>query len=162
MSKILPSLFPPKFSRYPIYIWALLLGICYLILALIQLFTFEKFSTVTIAFGLPGGVVTAMGIAGGMPALEILAMPYLLSMSIPPVIRYISHKCAYIVPCAWLILVIRHTMISHETPIANAGIFGATIPIGVSVWLVIGCAVWLSVVIYIDRGLMKLATHHRT
>ena len=125
MKQRVMAIFPPEFYTDLIHFHALAFAFVYVTMAILQLFTFEDFSSVTAGFGLPGGVVTAVLIALALPITEIASLPYLLSMR-PP--RHLYHVSRYFVLAAaalWVVIALWTNLTGNNT--TSLGLFGATL-----------------------------------
>lgn len=147
-------LFPPEFLHNPAYFRALGLGFLYVGLLLAQLFTFEKFTDVTYGFGLPGGMVTAGILAVLIPLVELMALPFLISMKLDRRLRAVARACVVAVPVLWLILLLWQ-LVADSAAKVNSGLFGATLTTSVGSWLVVFAALMLWAAILVVRELPK-------
>lgn len=67
-----------------------------------QLFTFEKFLQLLVDQDLPGGEVMAYLTAALIVFFELLALPFLLRMTLSPAFRWLSMVAGWLVALAWL------------------------------------------------------------
>ena len=104
MQQYLRHVFPSVFFEKPQYFRALSLGFMYLLLIVLQLFTFEKFYPIVAAFNLPGGATAAAVLTGLIPLLEVAALPFLLSMRISQTVWQWSRAATVAVPLVWLLI----------------------------------------------------------
>lgn len=107
----------------------------FILLAVAQLFTFEKFPGVLASMWLPGGQPVAELLAALLPTLMIFALPFLLAMRLSPAMRVFSMGSGWVVLCAWLVIVLWQNVTSSA--IGNAGLLGATIPLPTGWWSVL-------------------------
>lgn len=154
MKHRLQWLFPREFLQNPAYFRALGLAFLYVGLLLAQLFTFEKFADVTYGFGLPGGMVTAGTLAVFIPLIELMALPFLISMKLDRRLRTLARACVVAVPGIWLILLVWQVAADSASKV-NAGLFGATLTTPVGSWLIIFAALMLWAAILVVRELPK-------
>lgn len=110
------------------------LAAMFVILAVAQLYSYEDFPGVIAGFWLPGGRPFATLFAALLVIGEVLAIPYLLSMRLSPVMRVISMIAGWLVIATWLMATI--AMNVSVNAIANSGVLGATIPVAPGWWLV--------------------------
>lgn len=142
MKNMLKYIFPKEFNTNPAYMRAFILGMLYLGVVIAQLFSFEKFPSVTSGYALPGGVTTAALIAGGLILFEVAALPYLISMRLSMRWRSVSKWAVLITPALWLALSLWLNLAPHVNRL-NTGLFGAGIPTFVGIWLIAFAALWL-------------------
>lgn len=123
---------------------------CVLILmAVAQLFTFEKFPDVIAGFWLPGGLPLPHILAALFVIGEVIALPFLLFMRLSPAMRIVSMMAGWLVVAAWLAVSLWQNVTMNST-IANNGLLGATVSLPVGWWSVLVCiafgilAVWTS------------------
>lgn len=137
MKQLVRSVFPAEFFKTPEYWRAFVLGMLYLGFVLTQLFTFEDFSSVTLGYGLPGGMATAVVLAGLIPLTEALSLPFLLSMKLPGWLRRVSRLAVIAVPVLWIALGLWLLPAAFGVgERVNSGLFGATVPTDAGFWLV--------------------------
>ncbi|MEO5949758.1 MAG: hypothetical protein ABIP74_05115 [Candidatus Saccharimonas sp.] len=125
MKQRVMAIFPPEFHTDLIHFHALAFAFVYVTLAILQLFTFEDFSSVTAGFGLPGGAVTAVMVALALPIAEIAALPYLLSMRPPRHLYQLSRAFVLIAAGLWVCIVLWTNITGNNA--TNLGLFGATL-----------------------------------
>jgi len=104
------------------------------LMAVAQLFTFERFPDVIMEMWLPGEAPTAAVLAAMLPTLEILALPFLLSMRLSPAMRVVSMVAGWFVGVLWLVLLVWQNTTSNV--IANNGLLGDTLELPVGWWSV--------------------------
>ncbi|MBC7764796.1 hypothetical protein H7Y29_03710 [Microbacteriaceae bacterium] len=126
---------PEEFFNHPAYLRALTLGSVYCFLAVMQLFTFEKFYPVVLQYMLPGGWVLAFIVTGLIPVLEVSALPYLLSMKVSNTTRMLSKYAVLATPALWLLLSL--WLVFSADMIVESGLMGATLPVPSGLWLVV-------------------------
>lgn len=134
MKKHIQRSLPAEFLAQPAYVRGMTLAAVYLFLAMTQLFTYEKFADITTDYRLPGGAVTALVVAVLLPLFEVAALPFLLSMKVSARTRHLSRAAALAAPVLWLVVAVWLVATSDTT--TEAGLMGATIPIGSGLWLV--------------------------
>lgn len=120
------------------------------VMAVSQLFAFEKFIPLLEKYGLVGGDSTATLLASIIVILEVMALPFLLRMHLSPLMRWVSLSCSVIVPVVWVKLSL--LSILTNTVQSNGGILGSKLTIGVVPQLFLGL-VLLSVAVYVAYGL---------
>lgn len=102
------------------------------IMAVGQLFSFEKFIPLMTDYALPGGHGTGMLIAGLAVVAEVFALPFLLRMPLSPLMRWFSLVCSLLIAGLWLGLAI--TALTYSSTIHNSGMLGlkVVVPAGVA------------------------------
>lgn len=105
------------------------------VMVVAQLFTFESFHQVIAAMRLPGGDAVAPVQAAIIVTLEVLALPFLLSMRLSPAMRVVSMVSGWLVILAWLKAALWENLSSHD--IVSSGLLGDTIPLPVGWWSVL-------------------------
>lgn len=156
MKRVLTWLFPTEFLREPAYFRGIALAGLYVALLLAQLFTFEKFAGVTLGFGLPGGTATAWVLAVMIPMVELMAVPYLISMRMGAQLYRVSRWCVIAVPVLWLLLAFWQVLASSASQL-NSGLFGATLIAPVGLWFIMFSAILLWAAVLVVR---ELPTRH--
>ena len=152
MKKMMKHIFPAEFFTNPAYFRGLFLGLLYVGILVVQLFSYERFADVTTGFAFPGGVVVATILAVIIPALELGALPYLLSMKLSDKWRSVSRALVIAAPTLWLLITIWQN-IADTVDRSNTGLFGGTIATTVGVWAVAFAALWLWAAVLVVREL---------
>lgn len=106
---------------------AVLYAAILVIMVVAQLFTFEAFLQLFASFGFPGGIGTGYVIAALLVTSEVLAIPFLLRMSLSPAFRVFSMLLAGLVADIWLVVTIWTALMTN--PPENVGFFGTIIDI---------------------------------
>lgn len=96
-------------------------------LAVTQLYKFEDLPDVIATLGLPGGQTWAPTIAALLVVGEVLALPFLLRMTLSPAMRIVSMVSGWVVIAGWLVVSIWTNLAVGQ--VANSGILGATVPV---------------------------------
>ena len=81
---------------------ALLLAGILVIMAVGQLFSFEKFIPLIESYWLPGGHGTAVVVASLLVTAEVFALPFLLRMRLSTLMRIVSMVAGWLVVAGWL------------------------------------------------------------
>ena len=105
-----------------------------IVMAVGQLYAFEKFIPLVESFWLPGGHGTATLLAGVIVMAEVLAVPFLLRMSLSPLMRIFSMVMGWIVPAVWLYIAVWLNVTTNA--VNNIGLFGTKVPLMVGWWAV--------------------------
>ena len=109
----------------------------FVVMAVAQLFTFEKFPEVITAMWLPGDELFSPVRAAVIVTLEVAAVPFLLSMRLSPAMRFISMVAGWMAIVAWLVATIWQNISSGV--ISNSGLLGASVSLPVGWWNVLFC-----------------------
>jgi hypothetical protein len=105
------------------------------LMAVTQLFTFEDLPAVVSALWIPGGTGGAKTVAALLVVIEVLALPFLLSLRLSSLFRYVSMVLGWCVVTLWSALTLWENLMAST--ISNSGILGATIPLPVGWWSVL-------------------------
>jgi len=114
---------------------ALLFAVILLLMAVAQLFSFEKFVPLIETFGLPGGEAMAVLTAGVIVVSEVFALPFLLRMRLSPLMRVVSMMCGWLTVASWLVLVIWANVAKPD--IETVGFLGTSIDLLLGWWTVV-------------------------
>lgn len=127
----------PRSEMYKIVAW-IYAGVLVL-MAVGQLFSFEKFIPLLSDYWLPGGIGTATLIASLVVVSEVFALPFLLRMPVSVLMRSLSLACSLIAAGLWVFLGL--VAVVGDTVMTNSGMLGlkVVIPPG-SVQLIIAVA----------------------
>jgi hypothetical protein len=104
-------------------------------MAVAQLFTFEKFPAVISGMWLPGGDIFSPLYAALIVSFEVLAVPFLLSMRLSPAMRVFSMVAGWITVAAWFVVALWENM--TQDVISNSGLLGASVHLPVGWWSVL-------------------------
>lgn len=114
---------------------ALLFAGLILIMALGQLFSFEKFIPLIESYGLPGGEGAAVLVACVIVILEVFSLPFLLRMKLSKLMRMVSMIAGWLVVVVWLKLVLWANIAVND--VDNIGLFGVHVSLPVGWWAVL-------------------------
>lgn len=130
------------------------LGLVFILLLVTQLFKFEDFPEVLATLGLPGGEMMATLLAVVIVFIELMALPYLLSIKTRWQLLQMSRFAVLI--SAFLLFCLQCWAIGSNAP--KAGIFGATLPLDAGVIAMIFSVglVFASVFIVFDISKIKI------
>lgn len=145
------SIFPHVFFGHPAYWRGFTLAGVYLFLAVTQLFTYEQFADITAGYGLAGGRVTAIALAFLIPLLEVLSLPFLLSMKLAYRCWVVSRVAALATAILWLFLAFILNIQGNYA--AESGLFGGTLPLPVGTWMILFTGLLVSAVVIVIREL---------
>ena len=102
-----------------------------LLLALLQLFSFEEFPERLIAVGITPWAAPLL--ATFFVVFEVLALPFALSMRLSPAFRVVSMVAGWLVAVNLLTLAIVENLIS---PAGNDAVLGATLTLPIGMWAI--------------------------
>ena len=129
-----------KYAKYFAMIYAFIITV----MVALQLFAFEDFIPIINDYVLPSGLTTPAFVAAVIVAVEVFALPFLLRMSLSPLMRWFSLVCSVAVASAWVKLSL--WALWNNNLLENSGMLGSKIAIP---------AGWLAVVL--SFGLLVLA-----
>jgi len=116
-------------------IWvSLALAAIMVVLAVAQLYKFEHFPEVIANLGLPGGAAWSSIYAALLVVGEVMALPFLLRMTLSPAMRVASMVSGWLVIAGWLCIAVWSNLGIDGG--VNSGVLGATIPIVLGWWMV--------------------------
>ncbi len=125
---------PPKPQSEEAPKAALLLAAVFVIFAVAQLFSFEKFIPLLETFGLPGGHGTAVLVACLIVITEVFALPFLLRMPLSPLMRKVSEVCTGLAVTLWAGLALWMNSVAGAP--TSAGFLGASLELPVGWWTI--------------------------
>jgi hypothetical protein len=130
---------------------AIVLVAIFTVMAVAQLFTYERFADVLNAYDLPGGVATATIAAAWLVVAEVAAIPFLLGMRLSPLARMTGVIAGWLVVIGWLKLSV-WGVFTGNTP-DNVGIFGDTLVLPGGWWIVFFMAALGVLVAWVSWGM---------
>lgn len=101
------------------------------VMALGQLFAFEKFIPLIEKYGVTESIATVL--ASLIVIIEVFAVPFLLRMRLSLLMRWVGLVFGLLVPVVWIVL--SFVAITSGTSVANGGILGAKVSIGAELQL---------------------------
>jgi hypothetical protein len=128
--------------------WSLCLiqaGIIILI-AVAQLFTFEKFPDVTTSLHLPMSQNFASILPSLIVTFEVFSLPSLLIMNISPLMRALSMLFNWLIAGIWLFIALWTTFTVNA--ITNVGLLGASVKLPAGWWFILFSLTFTLLVIY--------------
>lgn len=141
----------PKPKTKNSQIIALFLAGLLVVMAVGQLFSFEKFIPLIETYLLPGGYGMAVLVASLLVISEVFALPFLLRMKMSLLMRYVSMACGWIVAAVWLKLTLWANVI--PTDVQNVGFFGPKVELFVGWWATLFAAALIVLVVWAAWGL---------
>jgi hypothetical protein len=96
------------------------------VMTLGQLYAFEKFIPLLENYRLPGEYGTAAILASVIVIAEVLALPFLLRMTLSPLMRWVSLFSGLLVAGLWFGLAL---ISMNESPAFVSGLFGVKVPL---------------------------------
>ena len=122
-----------KESKQMAYLFAGIL----VVMAVLQLFTFDDFIELIPAFHLPLGPGATYALAPLIVAAEVFAIPFLLRMQVSVAFRWLSMVCGWFVASSWTLISI--WIATTRPAVETAGLFGTKVPL-LSAWSVVSIA----------------------
>jgi len=107
------------------------LTIFFVVASVSQLFAFEDFPTLMDG-SLRGGIYQATTFAALVVVFEVFAVPFLLSMRVSILMRYVSLVSGWLALIMWLLLSLHQ---NTDPGVLNAGLFGTKIIVPSGWWL---------------------------
>ena len=150
-----PSPIKTSESRQISLVYAFLL----VVMVLAQLFAYEKFPDLIAAYELPGGIVTAHLVAALLVISSVFALPFLLRMSVSPLMRFVSMACGWIVPTIWIVL--GNSLTVFHPTIANVGLLGARVTLLPGIWVLCVAIALLVMAAWASWGMWPQMPHRK-
>ncbi len=122
MRKIVAKSAPKPVSPNAVYV-AWVYSAVIVVMVFLQLFAFEKFIPLLDQYDLWGGMDTATIAAALIVTVEVLALPFLLRMTLSPLMRWLSLVCSLAIAGAWLKLSL--LALWTDNIVQNSGMFGS-------------------------------------
>lgn len=94
-----------------------------IVMATLQLITFEKFIPIMQNYEVPGGPVAGKILAAIIVILEVAALPFLLRMKVSPLFRLCSALSLFFIGTIWI--GIASWALFHQSPLIGSGIIGS-------------------------------------
>jgi len=144
-------------SRWVALVYAAILTV----MAVAQLYSFDDFLVLAKTFGDISGVGGAYFVAAFLVTSEVLAIPFLLRMSLSPAFRWVSMILGWIVAATWLKVTIWLALQGAGT--GNVGFLGTVVTVTPSWWAVlmslalVALAAWSAWGLW-PRGMIKTLT----
>ena len=113
------------------------------IMAVAQLFSFDKFIPLLDSFDFPGGL-SGQTVAVALAVSGVWALPFLLQMKLSMAMRWVCMVAGWIVAAAWVVLTLRVNI--GSSAIENVGLLGASVTL-IPGWWAVCVALALSVLI---------------
>ena len=113
---------------------SLVLAALLIIMAVGQLFTYEKFAEVIKGLGFTSNDVTASLVAALIVVFEVAAIPFLLRMRLSPLARFLSMLSGWVVLIFWMSLSLWLNFTLNVA--SNSGVLGDTVKLPVDAWMV--------------------------
>lgn len=124
------------------------------VMAVAQLFAFEKFVPLMDDYLFPGGHGTATLVASSIVFIEVFALPFLLRMFVSDGMRWFSLVCSVLVPLIWLRLSLYSTFAQES--LKNGGLLGTKVTVSSDVQLLVA-SLLLVVSLYVVHGLWPVS-----
>lgn len=104
------------------------------ILALCQLFTFDRFPLIIADLNLPGGTAFSYVLPSLIVVAEIFAIPFLLRMKLSNAMRYVCMVLGWLVAGWWLFVAIWLEFVTKG--LSNSGILSDTVAVQPGWWMI--------------------------
>ncbi|MEO5949988.1 MAG: hypothetical protein ABIQ04_00920 [Candidatus Saccharimonadales bacterium] len=104
------------------------------VMAVAQLFTYEDFPSLIKSFLLPTGDRFAYLLAALIVSFEVFAVPFLLGMSVSPLMRWLSMICSWAAAGIWIFISLWLNFTNGI--VTSAGLLGATVKLPSGWWTV--------------------------
>lgn len=134
------------------------LAAIFVILAVAQLFTFEKFPQVFTQMWLPFADLASVR-AAFIVTFEVLAVPFLLGMRLSPAMRVTSMVSGWLVVALWLMISLWINLTGSV--VANSGFLGNTVKLPVGWWSVLFCLALGVLMAWASWGMWPLARKYK-
>lgn len=129
------------------------------VMAVGQLFSFEKFLPLIQSYLLPGGDRMGLLIAGAIVATEVLAVPFLLRMPLSPLMRWFSMICGWLAAGLWLGLAL--ITLTSTNALNNSGMLGTKFAIPAGIAQLIVSIIMVVLAIWSATGLWPVRASHK-
>jgi hypothetical protein len=136
MSVFVKSTMAPKPKTQSTRAVSLALAAVFIVMATAQLFSFENFPEVIRHMWLPLGEFAPVR-AALLVTIEVLALPFLLSMSLSRAMRVFSMVAGWLAIGVWLMISL-WVNLSGDI-VTNSGLLGATVSLPVGWWNILFC-----------------------
>lgn len=114
---------------------AIFYAIILIVLAVTQLFTFDKFLVLIQEFGFPGGAGFAYLVGSVLVVSEVFALPFLLRMPLSPLFRWFSMILSWVAAAAWIKISL--WLVLTESPVETVGFLGTLVNVMPGWWAVL-------------------------
>jgi hypothetical protein len=121
------------------------------VMAVGQLFGFEKFIPLIENYQLPGGVGTATLVAGVIVTAEVFALPFLLRLRLSPAMCAVSMAAGIVSATIWLKLALWANI--ADTAVQNIGFLGNKVTVPVGWWAVLFAAALVTLAVWAVWGM---------
>ena len=135
----------------------LLTAAFFVVLAVTQLFTFERFAEVIELYYDMVDSRGALVLSACIVTLEVAALPFFLAMPLSRAARLVSMAAGWLTIMLWLVLTLRQLLRGGE----STAIFGATLEVPGGWWAVCFVAALGVLVTWTNWGMWPLATKSR-
>ncbi len=124
---------------------ALLFAAILLVMAVTQLFTFDKFLLLIQSFALPVSMQLNYVLAALIVTFEVFSLPFLLRMPLSTAFRWVSMVSSWLISLIWLKLTL--WVVLTEQPVDTVGFLGTLVGLMPGWW-----AIFVSVALVILAG----------
>jgi len=123
------------------------------VLAVAQLFTFEKFPDLLGEMWFTGSGAASNFFAALFVALEVFALPFLLFMYLSPALRVASMVSGWLVVAGWFLASLYGNIFGENF---GSALFGATVPLVEGWWSVFFCIALGILVAWVSWGMWPM------
>lgn len=116
-----------------------------------QLYTFDEFIELFVAFNLPFGAGFAYSLAPTLIVAELFAIPFLLRMAVSPAFRYLSMGLGVLASVSWLF--VSWWVAATYPGVTTIGFFGTVIDLAPGWWAVLASLAFVILSIWSAWGL---------
>lgn len=151
----------PQFRNKSVLIASLSLAGLYIVMAVGQLFSFEKFPNLMSGYWLLGDQVAVHLVAALIVTAEVFSLPFLLRMAVSPLMRILSLVAGWYAALTWLVLGIWVVVTTNS--VQNSGVLGASVRLPAGVWQIVLGLLLVGLMAYItwDQHTIFRLTHRR-
>lgn len=128
-------------------------------MSLAQLFTLEDLIPIVNDYWLPGGAGAASLFTCVVIVAQIFALPYLLRMTISPLLRIVGAVLSFVAPLMWLGVAIY--ALATNRVLENGGLLGEKVPIPADGLQVAGAVILIVLAAASAYGLFELGTRKK-
>jgi hypothetical protein len=128
------------------------------VLAVTQLFTFEKFPDLLGEIWFMGSMAAVRFAAALFVTLEVFALPFLLFMPLSPALRVVSMVSGWLVVLGWFIASLYGNISGGGF---GSALFGATLPLIEGWWSVLFCIALGILVAWVSWGMWPITRSRR-
>ena len=141
----------PARSEVAVRVSIVLAGI-FVIMALAQLFSLDKFQAFMLDLDL-GGQRLAVMLSALLPVCEVFALPFLLRMYVSPLMRAMSLACGWFAVVGWLYISLMATITRSAS---DAGFLGGAVSLPSGWWSVVVAMLFVLLMAWASWGMWPM------